>query len=268
MKILLVFVLMLVNIFTFFSVPAQASSDEIIYARILTNNVCFYSAPSDSSALFYIPNSYFVQLLDNAGENYYTARYSDLFGYVKKSEVTPVVGTPITPYAEKLSFRVISLNGLELRSVPRSSSPFEIVDNVPYLETDLVYYGQMAGDSLVPECTNIWYYCKYLDGTTSSMGYLYSLFCDKLTTIPTNTEVMEVRTEPIFVEEENSGTTSTLNFSSPTQILIVVAVCLPCLLIIYLLFKPTRIAKKESEANVKTKKIKRLKRSDYYELDD
>ena len=269
MKILLVIALILINIFTFTNMPAQASSDEIIYARITTNNVCFYSAPSESSALFYIPNSYFVQLLDNAGDEFYSARYSDLFGYVKKSEVSPVKGTPINPYAEKISFRVISLNGLELRSVPKSTSPFEIVDNVPFLETDLVYYGTMLGDSLVPECTNIWYYCKYLDGTRSSMGYLYSLFCDKLTNIPTNTEVLEIRTEPIFVEEENPGHNSTLNFSSPTQILIVVAVCLPCLLIIYLLFKPTKIANKEVEAkNAKTKKIKRLKRSDYYEIDD
>ena len=268
MKILIILAIIFANVFSFsFSLPAKAQSDEIIYARITTNNVCFYSAPNDTSKLFYIPNSYFVQLLDNAGDHFYSARYSDLYGYVKKSEVTPVLGTPITPYAEKLSFRVISLNGLELRSVPSNSSPFEIIDNVPYLETDLVYYGSIDGDTMVPECTNIWYYCKYLNVTTSKLGYLYSLFCDKLTTIPTNTEVLEIRTEPIFVEEENTGSPSTLNFSSPTQILIVVAVCLPCLLIIYLLFKPARILSKETNAE-KPKKIKRLKKSDYYELDD
>lgn len=268
MKFLVIALLILIN-GTLLSPTnfVEASTDEIIYARITTNNVCFYSAPNDSSALFYLPNSYFVQLLDNAGDYFYSARYSDLYGYVKKSEVTVVKGSPITPYAEKLSFRVISLNGLELRSVPKSSSPFEIVDNVPYLETDLVYYGTMAGDAMVPECTNLWYYCKYLNGSTYSMGYLYSLFCDKLSSIPTNTEVLEIRTEPIFVEEETGGPTSTLNFSNPTQILIVVAVCLPCLLIIYLLFKPARLAKSEAEKD-KPKKIKRLKKSDYYEIDD
>ena len=246
---------------------ANASSEEIIYARITTNNVCYYSAPNDSSALFYLPNSYFVQLLDNAGEYYYSARYLDLYGYVKKSEVTVVKGTPLTPFAEKISFRVISLNGLELRSAPKSSSPFEILDTVPYLETDLVYYGNMIGEAMVPECTNVWYYCKYLDGTRSTMGFLYSLFCDKLTNIPTNTEILEIRTEPIFVEPENTGAISTINFSSPTQILIVVAVCMPCLLIIYLLFKPTKITNKEDKIE-KIKKIKRLKKSDYYEIDD
>ena len=120
---------------------------------------------------------------------------------------------------------------------------------------------------MVPECTNVWYYCKYLDGTRSTMGFLYSLFCDKLTNIPTNTEILEIRTEPIFVEPENTGAISTINFSSPTQILIVVAVCMPCLLIIYLLFKPTKITNKEGKVE-KVKKIKRLKKSDYYEIDD
>ena len=245
----------------------NASSEEIIYARITTNNVCFYSAPNDSSALFYLPNSYFVQLLDNASEYFYSARYLDLYGYVKKSEITVVKGTPLTPFAEKISFRVISLNGLELRSAPKSNSPFEILDTVPFLESDLVYYGNMIGEAMVPECTNVWYYCKYLDGTSSTMGFLYSLFCDKLTNIPTNTEILEIRTEPIFVEKENTGAISTINFSSPTQILIVVAVCMPCLLIIYLLFKPTKITNKEnSKENVK--KIKRLRKSDYYEIDD
>ena len=264
MKIFLPLVLCFCSLFN----PHVAYADEIIYARVVSPSVYFYSAPNENSALFCIPSTYFVELSGNAGESFYRARYLDLYGYVKKSEVTAVIGTPITPFAEKLSCRVISLNGLEMRSLPKSNSPFDIVCQVPYLETDIIYYGSTIGDSLVPDCTNVWYYCKYLSGTTSQTGFLYSLFCDKLTSIVPNTEVLEIRTEPLYVEKQETGTTSTLNFSSPVQIFIVIAVSLPCIIIVYLLFKPTKIVNKEAQKDKPKKKIRRLKKSDYYELDD
>lgn len=266
MKVILLFALL----FTFLSPVKPVFADETHYARILSNSVCFYSSPNETSALFYLPNSYFVELYANAGEEFYAAKYMDLVGYVKKAEVSPIYGVPIMPYADRLSFRVTSLSGLDMRSSPKSDSPFEIIDNVPYLARDIILYGQMTGDAMVPESTTTWYYCKYLKGTLSSTGYLYSLFCDKVISPSLNTEVFEFNNEILFPEKQENpqGAPSSLSFTSPTQIIIIIAISLPCVGLIYLLFKPTRIAKNEENSRTKKKKIHRLKKSDYYELDD
>ena len=250
----------------------SASTFDTYYARIMYDEVYLYKAPIEvedySNIYFSLPRTYFVELLESSNNQFYKVNYLSFTGYVKKDVVQTIVGKPITPYLENQNFRVYSEQSRDMRSEPStlSGSSSQIV-YIPLYSRNLTYYGTIRGEQLVDGRTNIWYYCKYLDGTSSTMGFLYSLFCDKLTNIPTNTEILEIRTEPIFVEKENTGAISTINFSSPTQILIVVAVCMPCLLIIYLLFKPTKITNKEnSKENVK--KIKRLRKSDYYEIDD
>ena len=106
------------------------------------------------------------------------------------------------------------------------------------------------------------------------MGYLYSPLCDLLPTIPQNTEVLEEYNGNIFLEPEQSKPTTTLpmeHLSQTAQSLIIIVVSLPCFLFIYLLFKPTKLAetaKQTSNKKAKRKKISRLKRSDYFELDD
>lgn len=261
--LILIFILLSLNFY-----PTNiAIASEPQFARITNNNIYFYSAPADDSKLFTLPNTYFVELLEKAGSAYYKARYIDLYGYVKVDDVTPVVGVPSNPFAEKQSLRVIAPSYLEMRSGPKSTSPFEIVDTVPYLTVDIIYYGSISGEPMVPDSTNIWHYCKYVKQNTSSTGYLYSLFCDKLQTAPPNTEILDIKTTPVFPDPlPEKNTVSNLNFSSPAQIAIVVAVSLPCLLIVYLIFKPTKIVNEQTKK--KKRKIHRLKHSDYYELED
>ena len=80
--------------------------------------------------------------------------------------------------------------------------------------------------------------------------------------------------EPEFEEEIiQTGTTNGMEgLSSTAQTVIIVAISLPCLLFIYLLFKPTRMAERETANSNKTAskrqkagnkpKISRLKHSD------
>lgn len=258
-------------LFSFSPLPLTSTSEEI-YARITNSETYFYSSPNDEAKFFLLPNSYFVLLLEDAGENYYRAQYMDVLGYVKKEEVTPIVGTPQNPYADKSSFRVFSLNGLNLRSSPDSSSPFNIVTAVPYLERNLIFYGQIEGETAIEDKSSTWYYCKYLSGTQSYSGYLYSVFCDLLTPITINNEVFEAREEPPFLDQTSTTEDPPEGFSltTPVQIIIAVAVSLPCIILIYLLFKPTKIVTEENskDKKAKKKKIKRLKKADYYEIED
>lgn len=257
----------------FWIIPSPAHAQNTVFARIEKTGVFLYNSPVDDIAykVFEIPKSYFVELLgkaEDADNLFYSARYLDVCGYVKKSDVVPVQGTPITPFADNISFRVFALAGLDLKSTPSGDSPFNRIVNVPYLSTNLVYYGTCPGQQLIPEKSNLWFYCKYINGNNTYFGFLYSEFCDKLSPIPTNTEILPVFVGELFAPPKTEQTSqhTAPNISTELKIFVIIAISLPCIFIVYLLFKPTKLA--ESNQAKPRKKISRIKRSEFYELDD
>ena len=143
------------------------------------------------------------------------------------------------------------------------------------METNLSYYGITYGEESIAKKGNIWYYCKYYVNNLYYTGYLYSPLCDDLSPIVNNAEIVEYLTSPPVFEEETLETGGNIleGMSQTMQTILIVAVSLPCLLFIYLLFKPTRMAEeKATSSSNKTKsqksKYKKLKHSDYFELDD
>ena len=232
----------------------------------------FYSEAidDDSYKIFVLPSTYFVLLTGNANDSndlFYSAMYLDKAGYVKKCDVVPVDGTPITPFASKLSFRVFVPNGTQLRSTPECASPFNIVTTIPFLTTNLVYYGALSGEEQISQKGNLWYYCKFIDGASHYLGYIYAPFCDLLPPIVNNNEVIAPLEGEPFAEEILPTETENANssfFTSEVKILLIAVVTLPCFIIIYLLFKPTKLT---IDNGKNKKKIHKLKKSEYYELD-
>ncbi|MBR3790196.1 MAG: hypothetical protein IKK20_00115, partial [Clostridia bacterium] len=112
------------------------------------------------------------------------------------------------------------------------------------------------------------YYCKYINGDSSYFGFLYSEFCDKLSPIIPNTEILPVFEGELFakptINQTNQSTNSAI--SNELKIFVIVAISLPCIFIVYLLFKPTKLVADDGKKS--NKKIRRLKRSEFYELDD
>ena len=260
------------NIF-FAASPKIVLAEGPIFAKVETSGVFLYNSPisEENYKVFEIPATYYVELLADAKDEsglFYSARYIDVFGYVKKSEVLAVEGTPNHPFATNASFRIFSPSGLDLKSTPSNETPFNRIVNVPYLCTDLVFYGQILGDEMIPDKSNTWYYCKYISGTSVYYGYLYSDLCDKLSTIPQNTEILPKFEGELFVPilepEAAPSPLSALNIE--VKLLVIIAVCLPCLALIYLIFKPTKLV--ADNGTEKSKKIKRLKKSEFYELED
>lgn len=254
-----------------FEEKAVVFAVEYPYAQITNNSTLFYKSPeiNDANALFVLEQTYFVKLLENEKNNFYKAEYMGVVGYVLKNNLRFVKGTPQKPFATNINFRVYAFEGLNLRSTPvNSEGPFNVITTVPFLETNLVYYGKTNGEEAIPNKGKIWYYCKYIVPATSKteFGYLYSVFCDNLTKIEPNQEVLEEIEAPIFqpVSQENGGNALS-NLSKVMQIIIVLGVSLPCLAIIYFLFKPTKIA---LDVGKNKKKIKKVKNSDYFEFED
>lgn len=248
-KILAIFVLL-----TFFSTPSTTVSAEeslTYYAKVLSA-VNFYSSPNADSDMFIIPETYFVLLIGEENE-FYKAKYLDLFGYVKKDEVVPMQGTPSSPYPQE-TFRNFNDNGLTVYEHPNTTST--AVGKLSY-EGVYTLYGIKTGEEVLDHSTNIWYFCKYETDSGNKTGYVFSYYCDMFDEFPENTEYYPEITEPLKFYVENENQPSGLN--DTVIAIIVLSVSLPCLIILYLLLSPSK----------KGKLGKRFARKkDYYEFNE
>ena len=68
--------------------PTYASTYDTYFARVMYDDVFLYKTPVDISSyenvMFVIPKTYFVELTEEAGTDFYKANYLDFTGYVKK----------------------------------------------------------------------------------------------------------------------------------------------------------------------------------------
>lgn len=244
------------------------------YARITKSNIAFYKEPlvSNDNILFYPEITYFVELLAPQENSFYKVRYMETEGYILASDLVFVSGEPQNPYPTNIGLKVLASGGINLRSSPvASQGPFNVLCALPFLESNLKYIGKTYGEEYAPAMGDTWYYCTYISGQENINGYLYSVYCYPLADIARNTEELQIVDQPYFPEEtattQTSQTDRISSLPMPVQILLVVVVCLPCILIVYLLFKPTHLSVDSGSKN-KKKKVKRLKKSDYYELED
>ncbi len=238
--------------------PTQtfASASLSYYAKVTTNGVFFYNHKNEESKQFEIPKSYFVLLTGDANEEFYSAKYGECEGFVKKSQVVAMDGTPNSPYATKFNFRITSMSGLPIFEEATFES--EKILNLEFLEDDIFFYGKFQGQELFTNSTDIWYYCSYSQNNETKYGYVFSYYCDFISPISQNDEYFEEITEKLVFTPEIkpiSSKNDTLNA------LIVLAVVIPVLICLYFFLTPRKTNNKE-----KPKRAKR--RSDYYELSE
>lgn len=253
--------LMIVCGFSSFTATISFAESYTYYAKVNSDNIYFYSQPidSDDSRLFIIPRTYFVKLISYQDDNFYYAQYDNLFGYVRIGDVVVMNGVPTNPYATS-EFRVFIPNGLGLYASPIADAENKIVD-VPYLCETIKFYGERQGEQYVPEKSDTWYYCCY-QGESDYYGYLYSVFCDKVDTIVDNNQTFDIVDNPIFQTNPQSPS----GLSTTAMILIIIGVSIPCLVVFYLLIKPTWA--KDKVLNEKPKLARRKRHGDYFEFDD
>lgn len=250
---------MFVVLSSFFTyIPKVSYAEVFYYAKITQDDVCFYSSPTKNnlSSLFYLPKSYFVKLLDDENDDFYYAKYKDIYGYVLKNEVTVMNGTPASPFADA-TFRIFSTDGLGLYKSPYLNENNKITQ-IPYLTQDITYYGTISGEQVIPEKSEQWYYCNYISDD-NYFGFVYSVFCDKLSSIPFNDENFDIVTNPSFTQ-----TLPSEELSATSMTFIIIGVSIPCLIVVYLLLKPTLL----KEKSLNQVKAKRKRHGDYYEFDE
>ncbi len=251
-------ILLLLFLICFQSVtlPVYASESVVHYARIMFDDVYLYKTTVDideyTNVLFSLPKTYFVQLLDNAGNDFFKVNYLNFTGFVKKECVQTIIGTPRTPYLENISFRVYSEQSRDLRNEPTTQGgSSQQVAYIPLYSRNLTYYGAIQGESLIEERTNIWYYVKY-SADKDYYGYVYSDFCDKFSDMPLNTEEVVYTTYPDFGKTENYNP-SAVPLESNTAGIIIGILTVPALIFVFMVLKGTKLMRKEKTSSKEIK---------------
>ncbi len=235
-------------------VAASSTEDtSTYYARIMYDGVYLYKNAIDSdiysNVYFELPKTYFVMLLGSENSSFFKVQYLDFTGYVKKDNVQAVAGTPSKPYLDNISFRVYAELSRDMRSEPTTSngSSSQVI-YLPLYSYNLTYYGCISGATLVDERTDIWYFCKY-SADQDYYGYVYSDFCDKMTTISNNTEEVTYIDYPDF-----SASTATTEASSSLDIddsatgIIIAVLIVPAIIFLFLIIKSGTLLKKEKSS--------------------
>ena len=228
------------------------------YAKINSTSTFLCSSPSENSAMFELPYSYFVKV-DYVIDDYFKVKYDNIEGYVKKDKVDLMNGIPEKPFASA-TFKLFV--PYAIYSTPNSSST-KIAD----IDTSktLKFYGNLSGQQL-SSTSNTWYYCSFSEAEQEFFGYVFSGVTDCLTKITLNNETFETISEDVFLTTPQATEFSTL--TTGTKIMLVISISLPSLLILYFLVKPSRILKLNKSKKSPQKQTKKVRHGDYFEFDE
>lgn len=236
--------------------PQSTYAENSYYAKVQNNGVYLCSTPSEKSALFEIPYSYFVKV-ESSVDDYFKVSYKDVTGYVKKDRVTLMNGTPQNPYANS-TFRVFVPYKL-YENPSQSSSGVEVDTNNTF-----TYYGTKIGEQ-VSSTSNEWYYASTtVDGETY-FGYIFSPLTHYFTPISTNYETFSIITD---LDLSTSPNSELKTLSTGTKIMLIVSISVPSVLILYFLIKPTKIIQITKSRKQIKKDRKKVHHGDYFEFDE
>ena len=232
------------------------AAEQEYYAKVQTAGVQFYLMQNDNTSLFEVPTTYFVKIKPTDGD-YFSSCYKNINGYVKKTDVTIMKGSPVVPYANA-TFKVFLQNYMYLNPTQSSSIVVELST-----ADVMTFYGTKSGQQVSSQ-TNVWYYSSVEKDGQLYFGYVFSGITDYLSSIPTNTETFEVINES-QLSPSVKPEISTL--STKTKVLLIVSIALPSALILYFLIKPSHIMTTKTKRQIK-KERKKTHHGDYFEFDE
>lgn len=244
------------NLKTVFALETIIDYNENYFAQIQTKNVFLYNAPF-GTPIFEIPETYYVKLLENSKNGFYKAQYIDIIGYVMETEIQCVANPPANPFLSTVSFRNYGAQSSELRTEPtRLGGTSTLICELPLYETNFTFYGKISGEEVVPNRSDLWFYCSYTKNNQTKKGYIYSGLIDMMTTYISN----PIDSYPILKhewrdkEKQNENTSASLSLPNKKQTLIIIAITIPIIALLALMFKPMQAKKQQPNSNKNSNK--------------
>lgn len=230
---MIVLILIFSSVMSFGQVKA---SDSLGYGLIVESNSILYRNPTDSDAMdniyFYLPETYFVEILEKIDQVFYKVKYDDIIGYVKFSAINIKNYEPASKYPTNLFLTVSGDIMAYVRALPDTSA--ERVARLPS-GTSVQYYNKIQGQELTTG-SPYWYYVKLQNGAQTQYGYIYSDYVTVQNEILFPNDISPKPVAPVVDPDEKLN--QTYNFW--TQLLIAIAICVPVVFFIYLIFKPRK----------------------------
>ena len=228
----------------FSSVKSLAQTPGI--GRVLKDGVIIYLNPTlqDNDALFTLTKSYYVEIIDvNTTDDYYIVDYQKsengyqgLIGYVKKTDIT-IWAAATVPYYPDISATAIN-NTFIYQEADASSQGKAVIKN-----QSVKLYGSFYNE----DEGVLYYFANFIN----NLGYIPAqmlnftqpaLHSDPMPTpTPTPTPVPTVKPPTNSADDlpPISG-----NKDSLLQIILISAICIPALIIVYLMFRPSKKIKR------------------------
>ena len=233
-----------------FPVPTLSAKAEeaILYAEIIDETFLFSKSDEAYTPVCTLPKSYFVQVIGEKQNGYFEATYDDLNGFVLSSAVSLCESEPTSKYHSASLVLFNDGHAVSVRSSPKHDEE-NLVASLPSFSA-VDYYGTVEGSTQVEALGNKWYYIRFDHGGEKKRGYVYSLYAEEAKIPENKTDWLPVVTEPITPPETNepeadepetNESDAIENTATPLSPLregiIIAALCIPAVLIIYILFK-------------------------------
>lgn len=187
----------------------------------LSEDITLYSDERCLEIVTSLPKTYFVIVLEQK-ETCCFVSYKDISGYAKN--VTIVDYEPVNKYATA-SFSVNN-DGYPAKLRLKPTDQSEVLTEIPPSASGY-YYGDAVGKALIPQVGDVWRYVSYDDGTNTYRGYVYS----SQTTV---SEIQNNVIEKVALKEESEDNSSP---SQNTDFVLISLLCIPSVVIMYLIFK-------------------------------
>ena len=189
----------------------------------------------------FLPATYFVTVVKDAGDGYSLVSYLDVVGYMKNDELSGVDFFPKVKYASARFTVSNDSQPANLRLRPGKDSPVSEV--MPSGESGTAI-GTIEGDELISGAGGKWYYVRYESGGEYRYGYVYGAHVS-VEAFGENTFEAEP-SPPSHVTEKQEPSYSGL--SLPLQTVLIVCLCTPVTVGAFMLRrKPNKAARPESE---------------------
>lgn len=227
--------------------PQCARAAALSYALIVDDAVLY--SDEGKTAVTTLPATYFAVVLGEAENGYVSVSYLDLAGKVEKDKLTVVDYEPRYKYADGSLKLNNDGHNVRVRSTPDHKNG-EVVGDLSDGET-LLYYGTVAGTAQVAAIGSEWFFVRFTDGGETKHGYVYSLY---VTANPIPENVIEPlpapnpEPEPSIEPENNDGQqTDGFSLSKNGEAITIVALCLPVIVVTYLLFRKPKKSENERD---------------------
>ena len=271
--------LLLVTILMVTYTPFQVyATEHDFFAQIQTDGVYLFE-DKGTKPIFEIPPTFYVKLIEDEVDGYYKARYMNVVGYIRSSEIQCVDEYPAIPYLDYVNFRILASQSAELRNEPsRAKGLNSLIVELPLYETNFIYYGNIQGEEVVPALGNNWYYVSYSKNGVTQYGYIYSGLTDNLTAYTQNPISLYPITKHNWYIEEEQPNLPAFDPPSTPELAIILAIIIPALLLLFIMFKTgnktTKSVKQHSDiikmpTPTTSTSIPRKKKKgqDYYEIE-